>query len=92
MAVRMKALGVKAALVSGRVRDLEEIRGVDLPVWALGKSTVGTAAEAKPGLRNVPVDVGGVVIEPVSLLLLACFTCCKGQKKWLICTGRYHLL
>lgn len=92
MAVRMKVLGVKAALVNGRVRDLEEVRGVDLPVWALGKSTVGTAAEAKPGLRNIPVDVGGVVVEPVSFITTFLFSLSCRAEKGLICTGRYHLL
>ncbi|RDW60449.1 uncharacterized protein DSM5745_10907 [Aspergillus mulundensis] len=64
MAVRMKALGIKGVVVDGRIRDLSEIQGAELPVWAKGTSTVGTGAEAKPGLRNVRVDVGGVSVEP----------------------------
>jgi regulator of RNase E activity RraA len=32
MAARMKYLGVKGALVNGRVRDLSEIRECQLPV------------------------------------------------------------
>lgn len=32
MAVRMKYLGVKAALVNGRVRDLSELKASELPV------------------------------------------------------------
>ncbi|KAL4908157.1 hypothetical protein BDW74DRAFT_97687 [Aspergillus multicolor] len=64
MAVRMKALGVKGVVVDGRIRDLSEIQGASLPVWAKGTSTVGTGAEAKPGLRNVRIDVGGVSVEP----------------------------
>ena len=34
MATRMKVLGVQAVLVDGRVRDLGEIRGLQLPVGA----------------------------------------------------------
>ncbi|ODM23250.1 hypothetical protein SI65_00839 [Aspergillus cristatus] len=68
MAVRMKYLGVKGAVVNGRVRDLSEITGCGLPVWAQGTSTVGSGAEAKPGLRNVPVDVGGVTVKPGDII------------------------
>ncbi|KAL4881725.1 hypothetical protein BJY04DRAFT_207474 [Aspergillus karnatakaensis] len=68
MAARMKVLGIKGAVVSGRIRDLSEIQGSGLPVWARGTSTVGTGAEAKAGLRNVPVDVGGVVVSPGDII------------------------
>ncbi|KAL4751389.1 hypothetical protein BDW72DRAFT_203098 [Aspergillus terricola var. indicus] len=64
MAVRMKSLGIKGVVVDGRIRDLSEIQGASLPVWAKRTSTVGTGAEAKPGLRNVRIDVGGVTVEP----------------------------
>lgn len=64
MAARMKQLGVKGVVVNGRVRDLAELRGSKLPVWARFTSTVGTGAEAKPGVRNVPVSIGGVIVSP----------------------------
>jgi regulator of RNase E activity RraA len=32
MALRMKVLGVKATVVNGRVRDLDELEGSQLPV------------------------------------------------------------
>lgn len=32
MATRMKVLGIKAAVVGGRVRDLRELQGLELPV------------------------------------------------------------
>ncbi|KAL5362507.1 ribonuclease E inhibitor RraA/Dimethylmenaquinone methyltransferase [Aspergillus floccosus] len=68
MAVRMKTLGVKGAVVNGRVRDLAEINACQLPVWAYGTSTVGTGAEAKPGARNVPVSLGGVTVSPGDII------------------------
>lgn len=40
MAVRMKYLGVKGALVNGRVRDLSEIRECQLPVSLLSVAFV----------------------------------------------------
>ncbi|KAJ5101672.1 hypothetical protein NUU61_003894 [Penicillium alfredii] len=64
MATRMKVLGIKAAVVGGRVRDLRELRATRLPIWARATSTVGTNAEAKPGARNVPINVGGVTVSP----------------------------
>lgn len=68
MAVRMKYLGVEGAVVNGRIRDLGEITGCELPVWAHGTSTVGSGAEAKPGARNVPVDIGGVKVSPGDII------------------------
>lgn len=35
MAARMKFLGIRAAVVGGRVRDLAELRGTELPVCFL---------------------------------------------------------
>ena len=35
-------------------------------VWALGKSTVGSGAEAKVYARNTPVSICGLKITPVS--------------------------
>ncbi|PGG99975.1 hypothetical protein AJ80_09262 [Polytolypa hystricis UAMH7299] len=64
MASRMKVLGVKGVVVNGRVRDLAELKWTELQIWARATSTVGTGAEAKPGARNVPIDVGGVVVSP----------------------------
>ncbi|KAL5340493.1 ribonuclease E inhibitor RraA/Dimethylmenaquinone methyltransferase [Aspergillus crustosus] len=68
MAARMKVLGIKGVVVNGRIRDLAEIQGSGLPVWARGTSTVGTGAEAKAGERGVDVDVGGVVVSPGDII------------------------
>ncbi|PYH45264.1 DlpA domain protein [Aspergillus saccharolyticus JOP 1030-1] len=68
MALRMKRLGVQAAVVNGRVRDLAEFGECGLPVWARGRSTVGSGAEAVAVARNVPVDVGGVVVYPGDII------------------------
>lgn len=35
-------------------------------VWSKATSTVGTGAEAKAGLRNVPIDFNGVTVNTVS--------------------------
>lgn len=64
MATRMKILGVKAVIVSGRIRDLNELWELEFPVWAHSTSTVGTGAEAIPATRNLPVYVSGVKVCP----------------------------
>ncbi|KAL2798351.1 ribonuclease E inhibitor RraA/Dimethylmenaquinone methyltransferase [Aspergillus keveii] len=68
MALRMKYLGIRGVVVNGRIRDLSEIQGCSLPVWAKATSTVGTGAEAKAGLREVRVEVGGVGVEPGDII------------------------
>ncbi|KAJ5545055.1 hypothetical protein N7535_006557 [Penicillium sp. DV-2018c] len=68
MATRMKALGIKATVVGGRVRDLRELQATGLPIWAQATSTVGTNAEAKAGARDVPVSIGGVVVSPGDII------------------------
>lgn len=50
MAVRMKYLGVKAALVNGRVRDLGELRESELPVCLSPSFADGLADGSRYGL------------------------------------------
>ncbi|KAJ5928613.1 hypothetical protein N7466_007569 [Penicillium verhagenii] len=68
MATRMKFLGIKAAVVGGRVRDLRELQETGLPIWARATSTVGTGAEAKAAVRNVPITIGGVSVSPGDII------------------------
>ncbi|KAJ5679267.1 hypothetical protein N7462_007511 [Penicillium macrosclerotiorum] len=68
MATRMKALGIKAAVVGGRVRDLRELQATELPIWARGTSTVGTGAEAKAVVRDVPISLEGVTVSPGDII------------------------
>ncbi|KAH8697629.1 DlpA domain protein [Talaromyces proteolyticus] len=63
MAARMSYLGVKCVVVNGRVRDLAELSASGLHVWSKATTTVGTGAEAKAGLRNVPIDFNGVTVK-----------------------------
>ncbi|PWY87312.1 RraA-like protein [Aspergillus sclerotioniger CBS 115572] len=62
MAQRMKYRGVSGVVVSGRVRDMAELRASGLSIWARGVSTVGSAAETVPGGFGGVVDVGGDII------------------------------
>lgn len=63
MALRMKVLNAKGIVVSGRVRDLGELKMTGLPIFAKGVSTVGTGAETTPWALNVPVTIGDVRVN-----------------------------
>ena len=61
LATQMKGRGVAAVLVDAAVRDVEELRGLGLPIWARWVRVRG-AAKSIPGELNVPVVVGGAMI------------------------------
>ncbi|KAK5191463.1 hypothetical protein LTR99_003712 [Exophiala xenobiotica] len=43
---------------------MAELKSSHLPIFALGKSTVGTGAESSVYARNVPVSISGVTVSP----------------------------
>ncbi len=59
MAARLVALGVPAAVVCGRIRDVEEVNAI-LSVWARGISTVGAGGRCRAIAEGVPVQVTNV--------------------------------
>ncbi|MCJ1313385.1 hypothetical protein MMC25_007063 [Agyrium rufum] len=68
MALRMKKLGAKGVVVSGRVRDMEELEETGLTIYAKGTSTVGTAAESEIHAIQVPIQVGDVEVRPGDII------------------------
>ncbi|KAL6866673.1 ribonuclease E inhibitor RraA/Dimethylmenaquinone methyltransferase [Trichoderma novae-zelandiae] len=64
MALRMKVRQVAGILVAGRVRDLDELRSTNLPIWGYGTSTVGSGGGSVPWATQVTVQVNGVDISP----------------------------
>ena len=60
----MKIAGVKAGIIDGPATDFSEIRQVDMPMWCRGPSPITTKILGLEGAINVPVSVGGQVIEP----------------------------
>jgi 4-hydroxy-4-methyl-2-oxoglutarate aldolase len=58
-----KTKGIAGAVVNAACRDLDEIRAMKFPVYALGVSVRGTLRN-HPGWLQVPVSVGGTVVAP----------------------------
>jgi len=48
MATRTQRLGVAGVVVDGQIRDINHIRGIELPVFARGHSIVSAGAECRP--------------------------------------------
>ncbi len=64
MAARLRVLGVKGVITHGKIRDIDELEDIGLPVWSKGRSTVGQGLWAKCESVNRPITVAGIVIEP----------------------------
>lgn len=56
--------GAVGAVISGSVNDVEEILELGLPVFSAGVSALTTRILGVEGAINVPVGVGGVVVNP----------------------------
>ena len=60
--------GVAGLVIDGAVRDSQDIIASGFPVFARGLSIKGTT-KVVPGKINVPVTVGGVIIEPGDVII-----------------------
>jgi 4-hydroxy-4-methyl-2-oxoglutarate aldolase len=69
LAIQAKVHGAAAALVGGAVRDVDELRKLDLPVWAWWVRAAG-ADKAPPSRVDVPVTLGGTTIRPGDAVVL----------------------
>jgi 4-hydroxy-4-methyl-2-oxoglutarate aldolase len=56
--------GAVGAVISGAINDVEEILELGLPVFSAGVSALTTRILGVEGALNVPVTVGGAVINP----------------------------
>ena len=63
-----KRRGLAGAIVNAACRDIDEIRALRFPVYALGTSVRGTLKN-HPGWLQVPVSVGGTIVEPGDFVL-----------------------
>lgn len=61
-------IGVAGIVVDGAIRDVAEIRGRDFPVYARGVTHRGPYKDG-PGEINVPIQVGGMVVNPGDIVV-----------------------
>ena len=69
LATQAKARGVAALLVDAAVRDLDELRELELPIWARHVRVRG-ADKSTPGSIGEPVLVGGATIRQGDAVVL----------------------
>ncbi len=58
-----QSIGLSGVVIDGAIRDVAEIRAKDFPVYARGVTHRGPYKDG-PGEINVPVSIGGMVINP----------------------------
>lgn len=63
IATSLMARGTRALIMDAGVRDTSELRELGFSVWTRYVSCQGTV-KASPGSVNVPVVLGGVVVNP----------------------------
>lgn len=59
-----KSRGVVGAVIDGKCNDYEEVLGYGFPIYSRGIAAHTTRIAGIEGAINVPVSVGGVVVEP----------------------------
>ena len=63
MAERGQNKGCLGFVIDGVVRDVDELAGLNIPVFARGASPAGPYRNG-PGRTDIPIAVGGVVVTP----------------------------
>jgi 4-hydroxy-4-methyl-2-oxoglutarate aldolase len=69
LATQILGRGAEAVLVDASVRDVEDLRELGLPIWARWVRVRGADKNAV-GELDVPVDVGGVTVNPGDAVVL----------------------
>lgn len=60
--------GVAGFVLNGAIRDLEEIRRMNLPMFAVGVTHRGPYKDG-PGEVNVPISLNGMIVNPGDIML-----------------------
>lgn len=69
MSTMAKVRGVAALVTDGMIRDLQQCREVQFPIWASGVTPVAPNMDVPPGELNLPIQFGGVTIHPGDLVV-----------------------
>ena len=69
VAAAIVATGCRAVIIDGPCTDLPEIKQYGLPVWSRGLAPVTTRIYDIGGSFNVPVSIGGSVVNPGDLVI-----------------------
>lgn len=64
-----KGVGVAGVIIDGMATDTATIREQDFPVWSRGVAALTTKLVGLGGTMNVPVSVGGMVVQPGDAIL-----------------------
>ncbi|KAF3930958.1 hypothetical protein ABW19_dt0210411 [Dactylella cylindrospora] len=68
VAGRIQTLGALGIVVDGRIRDITELKGLGVNVWAKGVSTVGAGGESKCIAVGCEVEIEGVKVVPGDII------------------------
>ncbi len=63
LATSLQVQGVRGLVIDTGVRDTQDLREMGFPVWSRFVSCQGPA-KSSPGSVNVPITIGGVIIDP----------------------------
>lgn len=61
--------GAVGAVIDGSLTDVTDVRSLDFPVFARGTSTRTCRIQGRGGDVNLPVQIGGAVVEPGDAVL-----------------------
>lgn len=64
------ASGAAAAVIDGSITDSHDIGELGFPVFARGRSARTTRLHGRGGDINVPVQIGGAVVEPGDIVVM----------------------
>lgn len=63
-----RQIGLGGVVVDAAVRDIDELRALGFPVYAVGTNPNGPT-KFVPGLINAPISCGGVAVQPGDLVV-----------------------
>lgn len=63
-----KTLGIQAIVIDGVIRDIQDVRAINFPVFCKG-STMASPTKKGGGEVNVPISCGGTAVYPGDLIV-----------------------